>query len=381
MLRMFRGLTVAGLALAASLVAAPALACGDAGSAAAKALPAYRLDTPWYSGLATSLQLGLLPDSFPAKDIAKAKSPCRRADFQAGGQAWTLYGDKDADEGPPRWATAGGDRKRIVFLAFSPHPEAAYAWAKARQASGDRSGDATFDRWVWVLALTDGNERRIYALYDAMPTDERLVDDMRAVLEGRFPALTVFDVKKADYADNAAMVLPLSLGTLMTKARNAPDDGADLTAAFSLAADGRATAAASGLVCPPRLEGFERSALTLNGPANGGFEVGCRYSGGRARLAIFATRAQGEPFKDDLTLSTVFLLGGDGGKSQNMPGLTGPEGVLYATGAVTMPDGERRSFWLQRRGDWTYGLYAIYPADGQAETVAAASALAGAQAR
>jgi hypothetical protein len=371
------------MAFAVSLVALPAAACGDPGSPTAQAVPAYRTDTPWYSGLATSLRLGMLPDTYPARDIAKARSACKRADFQAGGRTWTLFNDEQNESAPPRWATAGGDRKRIAFLAFSPEPLAAYDWAKARAASGDRSGDATFKTWVWVLAVTDGDRRRIYALYDALPEDGRLIDDMQAALEGRYPALTIFDVKTADYTKDANLILPISLGAIFSKGKSAPADSVETPAAFRQGPDGQAVARASGLVCPARLEGFQRSVLTVNGPADGGFEVGCRYSGARARLAVFATYAPGRPFKDDLILAVVLLAPETfGAKPRDAPGeplaLSGAAGDLFAVNTATLPDGERRALWLRRQGDWDLAIYAYYPVDGETGVVKAASTLANA---
>lgn len=374
-----RGLGATLVALAACLIAQPAAACGDAGSATARILPAYRLDAPWYSGLAVSLQLGLLPASYPAKDIGKVKSPCRRADFQAAGKTWTLFGDKEA-EGPPRWATAGSDRKRIVFLALAPHPEAAYAWARTRKAGG--GGDVSFDRWVWVLGVTDGANRRIFALYDDLPTDARLIDDMQAALEGRFPVLTTYDIKKQDYSEDANFLMPMTEWTVLTKGKSAPDDNSDAArAAFRVDDGGRAVARASGLVCPPTLGGLQRSAISINGGDEGRREAICRYSGDRMRLAVVATRTPDLPAKDELLLATVFLAPEKvSDATDSPPALSGPEGELYVMTVATMPDGERRTMWFRRRGDWTIAIYGYYGPDAQPAITAAAQALADAQA-
>ena len=166
--------------------------CGDPGSTAAHLLPTSAVAV---EGVHISILLGLEPDSFPLKDIRDERSPCRRIDFDVGGETWTLFGGKDSQ--PPRWAMSGRKTDRVVFLAYMPWPEDAAAWDRAR--AQDPAAEASFNRMAVALTVAEGDLRHVYVLYDDVPDDARLIMHLSGALAGEIAPFVTYDVKKNDF--------------------------------------------------------------------------------------------------------------------------------------------------------------------------------------
>src|SRR5215469_14800597 len=106
------------LMFAASMGIATAAGCKDPGSPSAKTMDISGRDNDLLMGLSVALTMGLTPATFPEKDIAAVKTPCKRGEFSVGTVTYSLYGTGDL---PPRWAVATG-ANQIAFIAELPQP-------------------------------------------------------------------------------------------------------------------------------------------------------------------------------------------------------------------------------------------------------------------
>lgn len=144
-------------------------------------------------GLYTSFQMGLLPASFPAEDIAKMTTPCERGQAAAALPSFVLYGENANT--PPRGAKRTGDSPLIIFLASTPRPDAALRRYKARGTKNENS--VTFENKdmmvVLAIASEDGN-RIIFSFYDRVPDDARLKAAIDAIASRKANPQAQFNV-------------------------------------------------------------------------------------------------------------------------------------------------------------------------------------------
>jgi hypothetical protein len=189
-------------------------ACKGVGSTTAKPLDFANSDNDTLMGLTIALVYGLDPSTFPARDIAAEASPCKRGDFDVGSVTYSLYGDEGL---PQRWATDPNLSGRLVYIALLPRPGPALAAYRAQPNSSSvqfKPGDMMF-----VLAVTDGDQRRLFRFYDAIPDDSTLEADMCAALSGQLALLGQFDTSSghADFAGLANSETPPAAGTCHAK--------------------------------------------------------------------------------------------------------------------------------------------------------------------
>lgn len=180
------------LALPIVLFAAGAASAAET-KAPAKLLQFAMADEDVQEGMFMSIQLGVLPPTFPADDIAKIKTPTARFDFMLGGKSYTVFG-KD-DDSPPRWATSTKDKSAIAYLCLMPRPAPALDWYRKYQKDKDTTANFTGpDDMMFSLIIARGNKRDIYAFYDRIPDDTPLTAAMTDALSGKTPVKVNFDV-------------------------------------------------------------------------------------------------------------------------------------------------------------------------------------------
>lgn len=183
------------LLLATSLTAAqPAfaqLAC-KADTTQANATKLADQNQDYLAGFYVGMQMALTPKTFPFDSIAEIDEPCTRGKFEAAGGTYEIFGG--LGDSPPRYAI-GPDPKKIAYIALGPPPAAALAWAKDR----NRSNGLSFKGGgVFVLAVTNGDKRDIFAVYDSTPGDAQLLAAFRDALDGKLPKAATFDVKTGE---------------------------------------------------------------------------------------------------------------------------------------------------------------------------------------
>ncbi len=362
--------------LLASGGAAAATPCKGAGSVSAKPVFYYTADEAVLDGLAVTLQLGLEPATFPSQDIAKHPDACVHASFNAGDRTWTLHGDDE--DTPPRWAQAS-DASTIVYLAAMPPADQAHVWAEAQRDHRTGEKTVTFKGMMFALVAADGDKRRIFGFYDALPDDARLSQAMRSAIEGRTPAILSFDVKTRD-ADEGRMFEPLTLAAVASQGRTAPVDRTDPDGvAFDALPDGVAKARLAALICPLTADTFGRSSIFTSGAADGSQEVGCRYVGERARLAVVVTHAvPGESMRDAMTRMIAAPMSSSAGRPASTP--NPPTASMSGTGVGAAAffrsrDGACQGVWGFTRGDWFVEVYAVYGPGDEASVIAAVDSL------
>jgi hypothetical protein len=361
--------------LLASSSAIAATPCKGAGSVSAKPVLYYTADAAVLDGLEVALQLGLEPATFPSRDIAKQPGACVHASFNAGGRIWTLYGDDE--DTPPRWAQS--DARTIVYLAAMPPADQAHAWAEARRDHRTGEKTVTFNGMMFALVAADGDKRRIFGFYEALPDDARLSRAMQSAIEGRTPAILGFDVKTGD-ADEGRMIEPLTLAAVASQGRTAPADKTDPDGvAFDALPDRVAKARLSDLICPLMADTLWRSAIFTSGAADGSQEAGCRYVGERARLAVVVTHAvPGQSMKDAMTRMIAAPMASSAGRPTSTP--DPPTASMSGTGVGAAAffrsrDGAYQGVWGFVRGDWFVEVYAVYVPGDEASVVAAVNTL------
>jgi hypothetical protein len=182
---------VAGHAVAGAATGNVATTCKGTGSPAAKVLTFDATDPDTVNGLNIALQMGLTPATFPAGDIAKIATPCKRAKFTVGGLDYSLYGTDGTL--PYRWATTPSHPGETAFTALMPQPKPALDWYRKYQT--DNKTEAQFSTgtdMMFVLAITSNDKREIYRFYSAEPDDATLTSDMCAALSGELPIVATF---------------------------------------------------------------------------------------------------------------------------------------------------------------------------------------------
>jgi hypothetical protein len=148
-------------------------------------------DANTINGLDISFQLGLSPETFPAKDIEAQKQPCKRLDFDAKGLTYSLRGEDGAT--PPRWATTPTHPGETAYIAWLPSPTAALDWYAKYQT--DKNTPAQFNThgaMMVVLSITSGENREVFRFYDSVPDDRTLSQDMCAALAGELPIIAIY---------------------------------------------------------------------------------------------------------------------------------------------------------------------------------------------
>jgi hypothetical protein len=198
------------IVVAASASASPP--CRDTGVAEVAQLAVDAEDDELAAGLGVSFLLALTPQSFPVENITSNAAPCSRGIFSVSGAQFEMFGD-DRDS-PPRWSV-GQDPARIAFLALMPDPADALAWARARRTNPSAPAMFTGQKY-YVLAVTDGSRRLLFALFNAIPTDTCLQAEMRSVLSGARAPLAIFDGQSRQTVINADQPVRTLCGALMS---------------------------------------------------------------------------------------------------------------------------------------------------------------------
>lgn len=364
--------------LAASLAAcavAPGCAladCNGAGSATAGPVYYYTADEPVLAGLNASLVLGLEPSSFPAANILKAPQRCKRGAFTAMTDTWTLYGDDEGE--PPRWATNTADASQVVFLAPMPSADEAGRWSEAQRRSPANASTAHFKTRMFALVLADGARRKVYGFYDAIPTDERLKQDMQAVLEGRTPYTIDYDTvaHRADFARTGApytLAFLASRGSLAMSGRPSPDGEA-----FKSLAGDVAEAPLSGLRCPP-LDGYRRVDLVSTGTDKGAIEAGCRYAADGVRLSIFATYVSAKDSGQVFQILAATAAANSVGQPLATPIVTPRADTPMRSIFFNAAGGGEYGLWTFQQRDWAFEIFALYGRGHESAVGAAATVL------
>lgn len=143
--------------------------------------------TEFLEGLPVSLLLGLDPATFPQKAIAEQTEACTRGEFEVGGKTYVVYG-RDGGS-PPRWAMIEGG-ERIAFLALMPPPAAALKWARSK----DRTNAMSFSEPpVYALAVTVGDKRDIFGVFETIPGDAELASLFQRALDGSLKPFARYD--------------------------------------------------------------------------------------------------------------------------------------------------------------------------------------------
>lgn len=181
---------IGSLTLAAALIAAPMAAAEQctARTGESAIVSLNDRDAQYLRNMAFAFLTALLPETFPAQDIEEAVDPCTRVQFEANSQVYRVFGEGYATV--PRWAVSD-DPQRIAYLAMMPPPNVVQGWFdNGVQGPLRFSGPAYL-----VLAITNGDSRDIYAVFDGMPGDAQLIEVFRDALEGRLPRIATLDAR------------------------------------------------------------------------------------------------------------------------------------------------------------------------------------------
>jgi len=136
--------------------------------------------------LAASYYLALSPAGEPENYLRKQNVRCKRTEFNVGTVSFALFG---SDNSPVlRYALHDNDYTRMAFLALAPRPDAA---ASATPNGGNYSFKKS--EMIYMLGVTDGDDRQVFRYYDTIPTDAALAMDMCRALSGEDPVLGVYD--------------------------------------------------------------------------------------------------------------------------------------------------------------------------------------------
>ena len=184
---------IGSLTLAVALTAAPVVAAEQCSARTGESaiVSLDDRDAQCLRNMAFSFLTSLLPDTFPAKDIEEAVDPCTRGQFEANSQVYHAFGEGYATV--PRWALSD-DPQRIVYLAMMPPPNVVQGWF-----DNGVQGPLTFSGPPYfVLAITNGDSRDIYAVFDAMPGAAQLIGVFRDALEGRLAPLATLVVRTGE---------------------------------------------------------------------------------------------------------------------------------------------------------------------------------------
>lgn len=184
---------IASFTAAVALMAAPMVAAEQCSTRTGESaiVSLDNRDAQYLRTIAFAFLTALTPDTFPTEQIEEAVDPCTRGQFEANSQSYHAFGEGLASV--PRWAV-GDDRQHIIYLAVMPPPNAVQQWF----SNGIR-GNLTFSgQPYYVLAITNGSTRDIYAIFETMPGDAQLIGAFRDALEGRTPRLATFDLRTGE---------------------------------------------------------------------------------------------------------------------------------------------------------------------------------------
>lgn len=343
------GLLLAGLGAA---MATPALAqtptCSDIllkGGGAPIVLSAP-LDEPTRLGLSFSLATGL-GDSQSAeglwpRDAIKSAPPCPVRTFDAAGKPFTLSGG--IGRVPPRFATApGGDNLALILL---PSIREGYAFYK-----DNAQGEMKLEHPITALVLLRQTRYFVLKLYDGQPTDDALVEDLKAAATRALPVLASFHPTSRAVSLDVAVAsgrqafFPRPPGTSGAALITGPDG--DL---LKGGADGAVTLPASGFVCPANQSGFSRGDMLAIDATDGGSDLACRFFGANSWFSVFVTRFV-DGRSEEAQFKTYLVEGRHAAppvgkvKIEKLP--RGGRRAIW-----TDAEGQRQETWLLRLGKW-----------------------------
>ena len=145
--------------------------------------------TDFLTGLNVSLILALKPSTFPYEQISQNNQPCMRSEFDSAEIHYSMYGS-DADS-PPRWAISEAGN-RVAYIAIAPSPRLALDWYNKTGGKGNLEFD---EPPIYIVAVTDGDARDIYAFFNSLPSDEQLLNLFQAALAGTTKRLLRFELQ------------------------------------------------------------------------------------------------------------------------------------------------------------------------------------------
>ena len=180
----------------AAVTNAQAAPCKTKGAADAKELKLDLKDKDVLAGLKVSFQLGLLPATFPKKDIDAGANGCTRGAFPSGTAKLELQGEDN--KSPARWARPAPDAPTL-FVAIMPKPEPARLWEKSGGGAANfKPGD-----WMYAVALSIGADKRlVFHFFDKVPSDAKLKSLLQPIAEGKAHWQIAFDTTKQITAVN-----------------------------------------------------------------------------------------------------------------------------------------------------------------------------------
>ena len=342
------GLLLAGLAGTASPALARAPACaGRLIEAVGQPLDLKTpLDEPNRLGLSFGVAVGLDDSENPAglwpRDTIQAAPACVIRTFEAAGKHFTLSGG--LDRVPPRFAVS--DTGETLALTILPSISEAYAM----QRTGTE-GIVEIQHFISALVLLRPTRVFVLKLYDGLPADDALIENMKAAAARTLPVLASFH--------STSRAVSLNLPTI--SGRDAfflrpptPDNPAVVTAAdgqfFHRGEDGAVTMLASGMVCPAIQDGFSRDDMLVVDTSERGMDLACRFFGDAAWFSTFVTRfedgrSEQAQFDDYLAQSRKAAPPAGEIVTDKIP--RGGLRAVWRDGK-----GQRQEMWLLRLGKW-----------------------------
>jgi hypothetical protein len=327
------------------------------------------LDEPTRLGLSFGLAIALddseNPEGLWPRDAIKAAPACPLRTFEASGKRFTLSGG--LERVPPRFAVANnGETLALTILPSIPE---AYAIQR-----GGAVGAIQVSHPISALVLLRPTRIFVLKLYDGLPADDVLVEDMKAAAERTLPVLASF------HSPSRAV----SLDVATSSGRQSfflrppsPDNLAIITGPdgdlFRRGDEGAVVMSASGFVCPAKQDGFSRDDMLAIDPTGAGGDLACRFFGDKSWFSAFVTR-----FEDGRSEEKQFQAYLDEGRKAAQPvGKVAIDKLPHGGRRAIWADaqGHRQEMWLLRLGKWYVQLRITGDPDDTAAIEAAASAL------
>ncbi|HWW25233.1 MAG TPA: hypothetical protein VNZ85_04975 [Caulobacter sp.] len=304
------------------------------------------LDEPTRVGFSFGIAVGLDDSLNPAglwpRDTIQAAPACAIRTFEAAGKRFTLSGG--LGRVPPRFAVS--DTGETLALTILPSISEAYAM----QRTGTE-GTVKVEHFISALVLLRPTRVFVLKLYDGLPADDALIEDMKAAAARTLPVLASFH--------STSRAVSLNLPTI--SGRDAfflrppgPDNLAVITAAdgqfFHRGEDGAVTMLASGMVCPATQDGFSRDDMLVVDTTDRGMDLACRFFGDAAWFSTFVTRF--EDGRSEQAQFDEYLAQGRQAAPPVGEIVTDkmPRGGLRAVWRDAR--GQRQEMWLLRLGKW-----------------------------
>jgi hypothetical protein len=316
-------------------------------------------------GLAIGLDDSENPDGPWPRDTIQAAPACPIRTFEAAGQRFTLSGG--FGRVPPRFAVS--DKGETFALTILPSIPEAYAIQQA-----GAQGEMQVNHPISALVLLRPTRIFVLKLYDGLPADDALVEDIKAAAARTLPVLASFHSPSRAVSLNlptvsghdAFFLRPPSPGNipLITAA-----DG-DL---FRRGDDGSVIMTASGFVCPAVQDGFSRDDMLVIDTTNGGSDLACRFFGDAAWFSAFVTR-----FVDGRTEEAQFKAYLAQSRQAAPPaGEVAIDKLPRGGRRAVWRDarGQRQEMWLLRLGQWYVQLRITADPAQAAKIDAAANAI------